>query len=155
MSTNKPQRNIARVDYKIYNRTGIKLLKENRKGISTMATNIDTELKLVCRLDRFKSMSLVYSMKQKILKTELRNYVASYEELHIALKNELGSDSYAESYPDYEARIKSVTDWIRSAKFEIRNKKEKNPVEPRLKSEEQTEREKTKVITEEKYLREN
>ena len=48
----------------------------------------------------------------------------------------------------------SVTDWIRSAKFEIRNKKEKITLEPRLKSEEQTEREKTKVITEEKYLRE-
>ena len=122
MSTNKPQRNIARVDYKIYNRTGIKLLKEYRKGISTMTTNIDTELKLVCKLDRFKSeyeLSLLYEIEdiEDGIK-ELRSIVEKYEELHIALKNELG-------YPDYEARIKSVTDWIRSAKFEIRNKKEK------------------------------
>ena len=70
------------------------------------------------------------------------------------MKNELGSDSYAESYPDYEARIKSVTDWIRNAKFEIRNKKEEKSLLPRLKSVEQTEREKTKVIAEEKYFRE-
>ena len=48
MSKNKPQRNIARVDYKIYNKTGIKLLKEYRKGISTTTTTIDRDLKLVC-----------------------------------------------------------------------------------------------------------
>ena len=129
MSINKPQRNIARVDYKIYNKTGIKLLKEYRKCISTMTTNIDTELKLVCKLDRFKceyELSLLYEIEdiEDGIK-ELRSIVEKYEELHIALKNDLGSDSYAESYPDYEARIKSMTDWIRSAKFEIRNKKEK------------------------------
>ena len=129
MSINKPQRNIARVDYKIYNKTGNKLLKEYRKGISTMTANIDTELKLVCKLDRFKSeyeLSLLYEIEdiEDGIK-ELRSIVEKYEELHIALKNELGSDSYAESYPDYEAGIKSVTDWIRvpSSKLGIRKKK--------------------------------
>ena len=97
---------------------------------------------------RFKSeyeLSLLYEMEdiEDGIK-ELFSIVKKYEELHIALKHELGSDSYAESYPDYEARIKSVTDWIRSAKFEIRNKKEKKTLEPGLKSKEQTEREKTK-----------
>ena len=83
MSTNKPQRNIARVDYKI-------LLKEYRKGISTMTTNIDTELKLVCKLDRFKSeyeLSLLYEIEDiEYGIKELRSIVEKYEELHIALK---------------------------------------------------------------------
>ena len=137
MSKNKPQRNIGRVDYKIYNKTGIKLLNVYRKGISTMMTNIDRELKFVCKLDRFKSeyeLSLLYEVEDIEDGTkELRNIVEKYKELLIALKNELGSDSYTESYPDYEARIKSVTEWIRSAKFEIRNKKEEKSVAPRLK----------------------
>ena len=159
MSKNRPQRNIARFDYKIYNKTGIKLLKEgHRKGINTMAANIARELKLVCKLDRFKieyELSLLYEIEdiEEGIK-ELCSIIDKYDEVHIALKNELRGDTYAESYPDYEARIKSVTDWIKSAKFEIRNKKEEKSLATRLERAEQTEREKIKVIAEEKYFRE-
>ena len=51
MSKNRARRNIDRVDYKIYNKTGNKIVK-NRKGISIMASSVDQELKVVGRLER-------------------------------------------------------------------------------------------------------
>ena len=92
MSKNRPPRNIDRVDYKIYNKTGNKIVK-NRKGISIMASSVDQELKVVGRLERFMieyDFSLLYEVvdiEEGI--REVRNIVESYEELHLKLKLEL------------------------------------------------------------------
>ena len=54
-----------------------------------MTTNVDTELKLVCKLDRFKRE---YELSIEDIEDgikELRSIVEKYEELHTALKNRL------------------------------------------------------------------
>ena len=152
MSKNRPRRNIDRVDYKIYNKTGNKIVK-NRKGISIMASSVDQELKVVGRLERFMieyDFSLLYEVvdiEEGI--REVRNIVESYEELHLKLKLELGILSYEETYPEYEDRIKCVTNWIRSAKSEIRNKKSLANKQERV---DLIEKQKTLIRAEEKYF---
>ena len=127
MSKNRPRRNIDRFDYKIYSKTGNKIVK-GRSGILAMASSVDKELSVVCRLERFLieyDLRLLYEVGdiEEGIK-EVCDIVESYEELHLRLKRELGTLSYEETYPEYEDRIKCVTDWIRSAKSEIRTKKE-------------------------------
>ena len=64
MSKNRPHRNIDQFDYKIYSKTGNKVIKE-RTSISAMASSVDEELRVVRRLDRFliEYMISIYCMK--------------------------------------------------------------------------------------------
>ena len=155
MSKNRPSRNIDRFDYKIYSKTGNKVVK-GRTGISAMASSVDEELRVVRRLERFLieyNLSLLYEVGdiEEGIK-EVRDIVESYEELHLRLKGELGTLSYEETHPEYEDRIKCVTYWIRSAKSEIRTKKEETSLAYKQERSDLAEKEKVVITAEENYF---
>ena len=64
----------------------------------------------------------------------------------------MGILSYEENYPEYEDRIKCVTNWIRSAKSEIRNKKEEKSLANKQERVDLIEKGKTLIRAEEKYF---
>ena len=98
-----------------------------------MASSIDEELKLVCKLTRFMNeyeLSLLYDVVdvEEGIK-EARQLAESFEEIHVMLKRELGDEDYNENYSGYDAQISKITDWIRVTKLEIKKKKESRDIE--------------------------
>ena len=101
------------IDFKIYGTKGDKVKKQRKTLSKIMADNIELELRLVCRLDRFmveNELDMLYDVEEieEAIK-ELHKIVEGYEEIHIKLKGEL-KDTHTETYPEYETRINVVTD---------------------------------------------
>ena len=125
-----------------------------RKDVVAMASSIDEELKLVCKLTRFMyELSLLYDVADVGEgMREARQLAESYEEIHVKLKRELGDEDYNENYPGYDAQISKITDWIMDAKLEIRKKKESRSNEAEQEKLEGSIKEIYKLRVEVKYL---
>ena len=122
-------RETSRFDYKIYNKTGKKVAKYNRKEISNMANHIVDELKLVKKIDRFmieNELSLLFDVDD--IEKSIHQWdqlIDSYESTHVTLKRDLG-DEYATTFgEDYDDKIEFMTGWIKGAKLAIKRIKEK------------------------------
>ena len=128
-----------RFDYEIFSKKGVKIPKG--KNIGIMSTLIDEEIKLVCKIKRFMTeyeLSLLFELDDiETAIVELRVLLEGYQEVHMKLVREL-KESYSEAYQNFDRRIAEMTDWLRNAKLEIRQKKEdeKNKVRDRLRAEE-------------------
>ena len=129
-----------------------------------MAAKIDEELRLVCKINRlykeyeFDLLCDIAEIQEGISK--LRSLIESYESMHISLKKELGTE-YGDSYPDYDAQLALMTDWIISARIEIKKRKrqsvnnelESKKEKEQLDQDEQTRKIQEKLLVEEKYFR--
>ena len=120
----RPQRAIQRIDYNIYNRTGKKL---GRDISAKMERLIEEDLKIVRRFNRFYEeyeISLLFEVTDlEVGIRELKELAEKYEDAHIKLEKELGEAAYKETYVDYEKHSRAVSEWIKAAKLEIKNKK--------------------------------
>ena len=91
-----------------------------------MAAKIDGKLKLVCKINRLYKeygLDLLYDIPEiQEGINELRSLIESYESIHISLQKELGI-VYEDSYPDYDVQLTLMTDWIVSARREIKKRK--------------------------------
>ena len=148
----RPTRNIQRFDYKRYNSEGIKVPKI---VFSEMASPlVDNEEKLrrkIYRHIRENDMDLLFDVSDlEEAISGMRSLVNSFEDVHVSLRRELGSDQYDESYPDYDKQITNITDWIRNAKIAIKEKK----TAAANAGDCQIQQARIKLVTEEKYLRE-
>ena len=148
----RPTRNIQRFDYKRYNSEGIKVPKV---VFSEMASPlVDNEEKLRRKIDRHireNDIDLLFDVSDlEEAISGMRSLVNSFEDVHVSLSRELGSDQYVESYPDYDKHITVITDWIREAKIAIKQKKSAAADA----SASQAQQARIKLVTEEKYLRE-
>ena len=126
MSSKRSTRIKDQIDYKIYNDTGKKVIKSNKKNYSVME-GVQNEMKLVCKIKRFTndfSLELLFDISdiEEGLK-EIRNLSEQYENVHVELKIELG-ESYADKYTGYDNQIKIMGDWTKEAKREIKKRKE-------------------------------
>ena len=151
--TDRQTRAVERFDYKVYNDTGRKVLKETRdKNLVEMATHektIDDEKKLCLKIERFLD-EYVFEILFEVEEIEkgivvLRKLVESYEGLHVELKRGLGG-AYDASYENYDVKVKLMMDWIKCAKKQIRVLKE-------AEIEKEISRSKEKLKMEEKQFR--
>ena len=124
--SNRRLRPIERLDYKTFSDKG-EVLRREPEGFRKMAKLVDQELKIVGKIDRFlleNDLSLMVDeldIKEAI--TELKILTESYVDVHIDLKNDLKED-YAQTYPGYDDQIKRMVDYTRSAKQEIKSKRD-------------------------------
>ena len=92
-----------------------------------MATHkiVDEEKKFCLKTDRFRDeyeLEVLFDIDyiESSIK-ESKKLLESYEEIHLELKREL-NDEYEETYRNFEIKSKIMTDWIKKAKLEIKNK---------------------------------
>ena len=52
---------------------------------------------------------------------EFKKLIDIYEEIHVELRREL--QNYENSYPDFEGKLKVMTNWVMNAKIEIKRRK--------------------------------
>ena len=124
-------------DYKIYNATGRKVAKENRalekmsgnfRNLATIEIEkLDFEDKRVgLKITRFTEeydFDLLFDVEDiKAGIAEFKKLIDIYEEIHVELKRQL-KDDYEKSYPDFEDKLKIMTNWVKTAKLEIKRKK--------------------------------
>ena len=104
----RPKRAIHRFDYKVYSKTGKKVLKGAWEKLSGIANVIDDEMKIICKINRFMKeygLELLFDIEDidEGIK-ELRTLIEKYESVHVALKREFANE-YAETYKDYDKNI--------------------------------------------------
>ena len=165
MSCDRDLREIPRVDYKEtrpYNRVQKLPVNSPRKlpplppGIPIptkgMAT-VEKEVKVRTKVKRFMAdndFDLFFDdteIDEAI--REFSRLVDSFEDVHVELKGELG-DQYAMTYGYYDDELKGMTDWVKVARLESKGKKVSKASKE---SEDDMKRQKDKLRTEEKYLR--
>ena len=148
--------NIQHLDYKLYNKTGRKVIK-GKNSLIIMENKIDNELKLVCKISRFVkefAIELLYDIEDiEAGIKECRELTENYEGIHIVLKREL-AEEYEEAYQEYDTITTSLVNWLRNARMEIRKKKEGSEMVRTLAEEEKLRKIRDKLKAEEKYLRE-
>ena len=132
----KRKKNV-RLEYKEYHTRGRKVQKEAEKlekitqsfkDLSVMAVGqlVDDEKKVVKKITRFldenEDLGLLFDIEdvEKAI-IEVKNYIDSYEEIHIELERELDKD-YDEQYGECKA-FQLATAWVKQAKLEIRTRK--------------------------------
>ena len=127
MTSARSNRTKARIDYKLFNNTGLKVPKIIRADLSKMENLIDQEFKIVLKIKRFiseYSLDLLGDIKdigEGI--NEQRVLSEDYESVHVQLKRVLGEND-AETYTNYDEQIGNLIDWGIKAKSEIHKRKE-------------------------------
>ena len=122
---------------------------------------IDVETKVCLKIDRFideNDFELLFDIEEiEISICEFKTLIEKYEEIHVELKQEL-SVQYDQMYSNFAAKFKTMTNWLKTAKIELkRRKREKQEKEEQVKKEEEKEKEnkiRHKLKIEEKYFRE-
>ena len=157
-----------RFDYKTYNATGKKVAKENRaldkisenfRNLAKMELEkLDVEDKRVgLKITRFTEeydFDLLFDVEDiKAGIAEFKKLIDMYEEIHVELKRQL-KDNYEHSYPDFEDKLKTMTDWVKTAKLEIKRKKVERSEKDKQVEREERRREREKLKTEERYFAE-
>ena len=150
-------RDTSRIDYDIYHKKGLKVLKDSGKIDVKMANLVDEELKIVKKFSRFFNeyeVSILYEVQDiEIGIKELKVLADSYEDVHVQLNREIGDNVYKETYTDYEDQILKVTKWIRDAKLAINEKKARKSADNDQEKLCESEKEIDKIKAEEKYFR--
>ena len=152
-----------RLNYKIYNATGRKVAKENRelerisenfRNLDAMANqkSIDKDKKVCLQIDRLigeYDFDLLFDVGGiEVGIAEFKKLIDTYKEVHVELRREL--QNYENSYPDFEDKLKEMTNWVINAKIEIKRRK----IAKNEKEEDQRLRQREKLKTEERYFAE-
>ena len=147
-------RSKERIDYKVYSRSGCKVLKFTPEQLvpepfAEMAQLVDDELKLVGKIKRFFTVNaLALLIDESDIREaigEIRALNDEYIDIHCRLKSDLKAD-YSTTYPDYDERLIEITDYITSAVQEIKDRRE-------LKVKADITKTKDRLISEEKFFR--
>ena len=110
-----------------------------------MAANdlIDSEAKLSNKFKRLLEeydINLLFDIPEiEAGVNEIKGVIDKYEDIHVELKREMG-DGYIEAYPNDLEKLKPMTDWIKSAKLEIKNRKILREKEDKEKEKEEEQR---------------
>ena len=56
---------------------------------------------------------------------ELKNVVKKFENIHVEIRTTLGEEEHNEIYPNYENDVKTMTEWIKTARKEIYERKKR------------------------------
>jgi len=126
------------LNYKVLHSEGKKVAKENRdlqkitkdfENLSKMAlANLVNDEKKTSRkftrfLDEYSDLSDLFDItdiERAII--ERKGLIDQFEEDHVELEKELG-EKYEEQYPNFNISLKSMMDWVKKAKTEIKNRK--------------------------------
>ena len=142
----RPTRNISRFDFRTYHRTGQKITKNNTKFdhiVERLNRDYimegnklkDEERKMSLEIIRFwdeydlEELFDIDDIKESI--DELKNLVKKFENIHVEIRTTLGEEEHNEIYPNYENDVKTMTEWIKTARKEIyeRKKRDKEALE--------------------------
>ena len=161
MSSDRPKRATKRIDYRIYNETGRKVVTERNqvekvvekfKNLSIMASErlVEEEEKVSLKICRFldeNELDALFDIEEVELGiAEIKRLIKSYEEIHVQLKKELG-DEYKNKCQGFDENSKGVSTWIKNAKTDIKKKKEEKLRREKEEKEEQRRREKVEQRT--------
>ena len=104
------KRSNRRLDYKILHETGEKVYLEN----TSMSTSVsldgrsitgEYEAKVICKIETFleeNDLTLFFDLEEvKNAIERARNILQEFEDVHVELKNELGSEEYPKRYTHY------------------------------------------------------
>ena len=140
MSSKESKRARQTIDYKVYSETGRKAIKESKeldriekgfKNLSVMVSHklIDEERKVCLKFSRLiveYKFDLLFDVEDiEVAFTECRKLLESYEDIHLELQREL-EDEYEKTYKEFAVESKTMSDWIKKAKLEIKRRKEEN-----------------------------
>lgn len=167
-------RSKPRIDYKIYDQTGKKILKESAKLLElsnklekelAMSENqlSDQETKLRLEISGFwgeYDLDDLYGIDQiSDSISELKNIKRRFENVHVDLRRNL-EEEWAPKYPGYDDLVERMASWIKTARNKISERKREEslvPLEMQAKSAEQNMYENARVEqtllrTDEKHL---
>ena len=120
------KRSTRRIDYKILHNTGEKVYLEE----ASMSTSVsldgrsmtgEFEAKVICKVETFLeendlTLFLDFGEVQTAIE-RARSIVQEFEDVHVELKNELGSKEYPKRYPHYTHFRSSMMTWIKNARL--------------------------------------
>ena len=163
----RPRRVGTNIDYKILNKTGEKVEKDNFSvEIDTIVENFENlslmeakklrnegeklRLKLIRTLDEYDLELLDEVEEIENGLSEIKRIIEDYEEVIVKSKAELGED-----YDDTNSKeqVKHASAWIKNAKSELRKKRVLELQKDEERKEEIYQQEKNKLLNEEKHLR--
>ena len=141
MSKERPQRKVNRIDYKISNRTGKKVLKENKKleevsekldKIMSREQLVSDEAKLCLKIERFvkdNEIELFFDVTEidEALST-FTTMIENFEHYHVELRHHLEEQEYKDAYGNsFAAAYDKMCEWTRKVKLlKLKMKKEKD-----------------------------
>ncbi len=92
-----------------------------------MTEQIDEELKIVLRINRFfteNELEEITDVEERDASVrDLKILQQDYEEIHVNLRRQLGDVQYTQIYDKYDDSVKLMMDWLKTAKRKIRNLK--------------------------------
>ena len=139
---NRPKRNIPRIDYREYNKTGIKTWKFVTQGKDPIMAETDLKDLTTVLLIKFDRLKEEYVLEDLVGKEEtekckwgIKELKEQFVDTHVKLKRIL-VDHYKDSYESYEADVKSMKDWISEARREI-SKRKRQEIEELARKEEE------------------
>ena len=141
----KSSRDTKRIDYRLLHRTGEKMSKEEVGNENSdppeMDDLIDEETRLSLKFTRLLEeydLTVLYDISEvEQALQEVREAVEKFENIHVQLKRGLG-DRYVGLYPKFMDRLKPMTEWIVSARKDLRKRKvQKDQREERLRLEQE------------------
>ena len=113
-----------RIDYKIYHRTGRKVLMEGGQSKMDSSQIILRELKVVEDIDHNLS---VYNLCELLFEDEIKEAIDEmstlskvYRHIHVDLKNHF-PEEYVKKYPKYGEISEMLISYVKSAKLKLRN----------------------------------
>ena len=120
------KRSNRRLDYKILHETGEKVYLEN----TSMSTSVsldgrsitgEYEAKVICKIETFleeNDLTLFFDLEEvKNAIERARNILQEFEDVHVELKNELGSEEYPKRYTHYTHVRSTMMSWIKNARL--------------------------------------
>ncbi len=88
---------------------------------------MDEETKISYKFNRFlEEYDLDFMFEIEEYETaiaEIKGAVDRFEDIHIRLKRDMGEKDYSDKYPKFSDRLKLVTEWISTAKRNLRQQK--------------------------------
>ena len=159
----RPNRNISKFDYKVYNRTGEKRSKldlQYRKLADSLERDSIMERIQLIAEDKTIVLEIGGFLEEYELKHlygiediekyihELKQLKKKFEQVHVKLRRVL-EEEHEELYKDYDYDVKKIGDWIKEARIEISKRKREKDREVGSKEEEENEkkaREKEEVV---------
>ena len=171
---NRTDRNISRVDYKVFHQIGQKGSKHDAQ-YKKLAKSLDKDsimgktqlvdgnsmivLEIKGFMEEYELEELYGIVDVEKCISELKQLKKRLEDMHVNLRRVLGEE-YEELYRNYDDDVKMITDWIKDARIEMSSRKIKHEREEKEEmarkegeeKEEMARKERKDIKAEEKYF---
>ena len=120
MSSDRPIRNKARIDYGIYHRTGEKVEKSdsfvrmsNSEELKLGSRRLESDVDLLIEVNELNEFDDLSMISDHI--TELSKILRRFKDLHHILEDELGTENYKKEFPKFEETFRRLKNEIKCA----------------------------------------